>query len=132
MALTITRRDVLLEAPELDCNVIDPDVFDRKIADAALQVNASAVSSQSRADRLGVLLVAHELTLWRRRKEGGGASAASPAVGPLTSVRVGGVSKSFASVSDGLSEAGKALSSTQYGVEYARLVRLWVIRGGVT
>lgn len=131
MALTITARDITLEAPELECNAIDSDRMAKAIADAALQVNVGAVSTQARADRLGVLLVCHELTLWLQRRKGGVGGAAQ-SVGPLTSVSVGGISKSFASTTDGLSEAAKALSSTSYGREYSRLVRLWVLRGGVS
>lgn len=133
MPLTFTKRDVLLEAPELDCNVIDSDRMAKAIADASLYVNVTAAGTQARADRLGVLYACHELTLWRRRKEGGGSSsAATPAVGPLTSVSVGGVSKSFASTSEGMSTEGKALSSTTYGQEFARLVRLWGCRASVS
>lgn len=130
MPLTFTARDVTLEAPELECNAIDSDRMAKAIADAALQVNVGAVSTQARADRLGVLLVCHELTLWLQRRKGLGGAGQS--VGPLTSVSVGGVSKSFASSLDGMSDAGKALASTSYGREYSRLVRLWVLRGGVS
>lgn len=131
MALTITQRDVFLEAPELECNVIASDVMANAIAQVALEVNVGAVSTLDRANRLAVLLVCHRLTLYKQRASGVGAIA--QAVGPLASVSVGGVSKSFASASEGLSgDNAKTLSNTAYGKEFARLARLWTIRGGVS
>jgi len=133
VALTITKRDIWMEAPELECGAVDADVLDRYIAQAALEVNVAAAGSQEKANRLGVLLVAHMATGWRTRK-GGASGFASPA-GPLTSVSVGGVAKSFANPvesSEGLSASSKLMGTTSYGREFIRLVRLWSPRASVT
>ncbi|MCC6178822.1 MAG: DUF4054 domain-containing protein [Phycisphaerales bacterium] len=132
MALTITKRDVWMEAPELECDAVDHDVLDKLIAQAALEVNVAAAGSQEKANRLGVLLVAHQATGWKARKAG--ASGTSAPAGPLTSVSVGGVSKSFANPveSSGLSASAQLMGTTSYGREFIRLVRLWSPRAGVS
>lgn len=129
MALTITERDVYLEAPELECNVIDSDVMGRAISQVALEVSDSALGLD-RANRLAVLLIAHRLTLWKQRKAGVG--GATQAIGPLTSVSVGGVSKSFASGAESMTGSDKLLASTSYGREFARLKMAWAPRGFIT
>lgn len=129
MALTITARDVYLEAPELECNAIPSDVMARAIEQVALEVSDGVLGLQ-RANRIAVLLVAHRLTLWKQRKDGVGGAA--QAVGPVTSVSVGGVSKSFASSADSMVGSDKLVSSTSYGREYARLKTMWAPRGFTT
>lgn len=127
--MAVTRAMVKLEAPELECESIDSDVFDQAISQAALEVNVNAVSA-ARGDRLMTLLVAHRLSLWVRRKKGAG-GAGTP-TGALTSVSVGGVSKSFADPTGDASYSEKLMAQTHYGREFIRLRRLWAPRGAVS
>jgi hypothetical protein len=129
MPLTISARQIFMEAPELECAGIDTDVVAKAIADASMEIGTGMLT-QSHADRLGVLLCAHQLTLWLQRKKGvGGASQAS---GPVTSISAGGVSKSFANALQGATMNEQALGSTQYGREFVRLRRLWTPRSAVS
>jgi len=129
MALTVTMRQIFIEAPELECAGVDADVVTKTIADASLEI-CTGLLSQAQADRLGVLLCAHLLTLWLQRKKGvGGASQAS---GPVTSISAGGVSKSFANAVQTGTLSEQILSSTQYGREFVRLRRLFAPRSAVS
>ncbi|MFZ5440468.1 MAG: DUF4054 domain-containing protein [Myxococcota bacterium] len=120
MALTIDKADVLLVAGELS-SLTDAQ-WAQVLADVALEVDVGPLT-QAQADRLGVQLAAH-LATERYATSGGGGAA-----GPLQSVTVGPVSKSFAVASHA---QNSALGSTKYGREYLRLVRLFGRRLAVT
>jgi hypothetical protein len=124
VALTVDQADVLLVAPELSA------VTDAQWAaiwvDVELEVGPVAAGSQARADRLAVQLAAHQATT-RYLRSGG---AATP--GPLQSVSVGGVSKTYAVLQANAQSGGGALATTKYGQEYYRLVRLFGARTAVT
>jgi hypothetical protein len=122
MALTVDKADVLLMAAEL--SAVSDAQWAQIWADVALEVGEVTAGSQARADRMAIQLAAHLATV-RHVRVGG---AASP--GPLTSVSVGGVSKSFAQPQGG--SANLSLQSTKYGQEYVRLTRLFGRRFEVT
>jgi hypothetical protein len=115
MALTVDKADVLLVAAEL--STVTDAQWASIWADVELEVGVAGAGSQVRADRLAVQLAAHMATV-RHVRSGG---AASP--GPLTSVSMGGVSKSYAQPAGGVRNS--ALESTKYGQEYVRLTRLF-------
>lgn len=114
MALTIDKADVLLFAAELS-SVTDAQ-WAAIFADVELEVGPLTAGNQLRADRMGAQLAAHFATV-RHMRTGG-----SAAPGPLTSVTVGQVSKSFASPAP---SQNMALESTKYGQEYDRLCRVF-------
>ena len=114
MAVTITKADVLLVAAELNA-VTDSEwagIFDQ----VNEEVGIGNLGTQKRVDIAGVQLAAHLATVQQIRKGGG----STP--GPLTSITIGGVSKSFAAPT---MTRNQALESTKYGQEYLRLIRLF-------
>lgn len=129
MALEVTSRSIFMLAPELECAGIDADVIARSISEAELEVVVGPLT-QAQANRLGNLLCAHSLTLWLQRKRG--VSGAAMAAGPVTSVSAGGVSKSFANVTQTGSIGEQVLGATHYGREFVRLRRLFAPRHAVS
>lgn len=122
--LTIEKADVLVVAPEL--TDVDQAVFDAHIVMAEDEIS-SAIGSQYRMDRCGTYLVAHLLTEWKRRQSSGGGG--SSVAGSLVEVTVGKVSQKWASSSSssgGSSATSAGLQSTSYGVEYLRLIRIYL------
>lgn len=120
MALTITKTDVISFASEL--SVLSDADWSEVLRDAADEVGPGVCGSQQRADRMGAWLAAHLGTVRYLRKGG----SAQP--GALVSVSVGSVSKSYAAPA----ETPQSLTSTKYGQEYLRLVRLFGRRMAVT
>ena len=129
MALTFTSADVVLAAPEL-ATVTAPQ-WAQVLADVALELNSDAFASVAVANRLGIQLAAHFAT--ERYGGAAGGSGGGGASGPLSSVTVGPVSKTFAvsSAYTSGSLSAAALSSTKYGREYLRLMRLFAPRMAV-
>lgn len=130
MALSFTKADVLLAAPELTGKGTDPQ-WTQVLADVALEVNTSCLSAAV-ANRIGIQLAAHFATeRFGGTGAGGGGAGAS---GPLQSVTVGPVSKTFAvsSAFTSGSVSNAALATTKYGREYLRLTRLFSPRFAVT
>lgn len=121
MALTIDKADVLLIAPEL--SAVTDAQWEDVLADLETEINVSAFGTQARADRAGKQLAAH-LATERYGTSGGGGAA-----GPLQSVSVGPVSKSYASPG---TVQNSQFGGTKYGREYLRLVRLFCARIAVT
>lgn len=116
MAVTITKADVLLVAAELS---VVTDSQWAAIFDAVNEeVGICNAGSQKRANLMGVQLAAHMATVRHLRK----GATASP--GALTSITIGGVSKSFAAPTTALTSSGD-MQSTKYGQEYLRLVKLF-------
>lgn len=114
MALTIDKAEVLLIAPELS-EVTDAQ-WDFVISAADDEVATTYLGNQARADRMGTYLAAHLATvLYGAGFTGGGGVA-----GPLTSVTVGNVSKTFAAPQSAAQAAGN-YERTKYGLEYLRL-----------
>lgn len=115
MAVT-TREDVIAIAPELSSIAADDGRWAKFIAFAELQMNAAIWG-----DLLPVgaaYLVAHMMTASKGQ-------AVAGTFGPVTSQRVGDISQTFAAPSGGIIGA---FSSTTYGGEYHRLVR--IVGGG--
>ncbi len=121
MALTIDKADVLLVAPEL--SAVTDAQWDDVLADVEMEVSVSAFGSQAAADRAGKQLAAHFGT------ERFGTSGGGGAAGPVQSISVGAVSKTFATPS---AVEGSQFGGTKYGREYLRLVRLFCPRIAVT
>ena len=121
MALTIDKADVLLIAPEL--SAVTDAQWEDVLADVDDEVSVTAFGGQARADRAGKQLAAH-LATDRYGTSGGGGAA-----GPLQSVSVGPVSKTYAS--PGAVQSSQ-FGGTKYGREYLRLVRLFCARVAVT
>lgn len=122
MPLTIDKADVLLVAGEL--SGLTDSQWDDVLSDVDTEVNVEAFGSQAKADRAGKQLAAH-LATERYGTSGGGGAA-----GPLQSVTVGPVSKTFAAPPDRVKQS--QFSGTKYGREYLRLVRLFCARAAVT
>ena len=92
MALTVTEQDLVALSAEFKDT--DPELIDTFLGWADDEIDADKVG-QRQADRMALYLVAHLLTMLARAKQPGGAAAA----GPLQSVTIGPVSKTFAAVS---------------------------------
>lgn len=121
--LTFSPRDVLAIAPELECDAIDSDVMANLISNTLLEFSSPDGVATEQAKRLAILRVADMATQYLQRKNGG---AAGPS-GPLQSVAVGGVSKSFSDPVSmaSLSTASSLGASNYYAREFIRLARLW-------
>lgn len=105
MAISITWADVVLIAPEL--STVPTGAQNAILADVDLQVNEDVL--ESKYNLAAKYLCAHLATI--RARAGAG--------GPVTSVSVGAVSKSYgASIADGAAQLG----STGYGLEYERII----------
>jgi hypothetical protein len=110
-ATTITWSDVTALAPELaDKPVEFQNAILTQVRD---EVTDTKWGSMTRANIAAAWLARHLATVAPRGAGG---------YGPLSSISVGGVSKSFAQVS---STDGTSLSSTRYGNEYLRLIKVW-------
>ena len=108
MSLVITWADVIAIAPEL--STFPSDGQAAILGDVVTYVNVNAHGSQARALAAARYLAAHLATMSTNRRG---------ATGPLQSIAVGGVSKTFAQA------VGKsAYSATSYGLEYERRVRM--------
>lgn len=112
--ITITWDDVVALAPELAS--ISAAGQTQVLAQVALQVKPDSWGSVERGNTAAIWLARHLATVAKRR-----------GTGALTGVRVGEVSKSFAT-----SSSKSDLESTAYGAEYLRLVRLWMPRFALT
>lgn len=126
VTLTITKADVTeYPAPELaKAGLTDPQW--KRLIEAAGQEMSASLGTQDRIDRCGRYLVAHMATLLWQSKQG--AKASGGPAGPLTQVTVGPVSKSFA-VPEAWQKAAltaAVLSTTKYGQEYLRLIRVFM------
>lgn len=125
VSLTITKAAVIAYAPELAAIAASDDQWTQWIAWAGDEMSPR-LGVQTRLDRCGLNLVAHMATEWQRRQTapaGGGGL-----VGQATSVKVGDIEKTFAVVKSwtegGVAQA--ALQSTAYGIEYLRLIRIYL------
>lgn len=126
--ISVNEDDLTNLAPEL--GDVDPELIDTFIAWANDEIDVDKVGT-SPANRLALYLVAHLCTLYKRAQSGGGTGAAL--TGPLQSVTIGPVSKTFATAATGVTSttSEKALASTSYGTEFQRLVRLFAPRMAV-
>lgn len=126
MSLTVTEQDLIALSSEFKDT--DPELIDTFIGWADDEIDADKVG-QRQADRLALYLVAHCLTQLARAKSPGGAAAA----GPLQSVTIGPVTKTFATTASGVTSplTTAAMQTTSYGTEYLRLVRLFAPRMAV-
>lgn len=130
LSVPITQGDVLAVAAELANPPLTLNQWTLVLQRANTEVNEDAFGNAYRAGMAARYFAAH-LALKVRASAAPGFGASSPA-GPLASVQVGQVSKSFdtsgASMST-WSQQAEELRSTAYGREYLRLVRLWCNAG---
>lgn len=128
MAITITKAEVIALAAEFADPRLTNDQWTLVLLLTSEQINVAAFPSQVKADLAARYLAAHHATKIKAAEAvGAGAGGAS---GPLSSVTVGEVSKTFRTSSsvDAASSAASELQSTSYGREYLRLVRMWCPR----
>lgn len=131
VTLTITKDDVVAyPAPELAQADIDDTTWTLLISLAGQEMSAT-LGTQDKIDRCGRFLVAHMATLLNKQKRG--ANAAGGAAGPLQSVKVGPVEKTFATVEAWTKAPVTAavLGTTSYGQEYLRLIRIFLGGSGM-
>ena len=128
MAITITKAEVIAIAAEFADPRLTSDQWATVLLLTSEQVNVSAFPSQVKADLAARYLAAHIATKLKANEAAG--SGNGGAQGPLSSVTVGSVSKTFrtSSAVDSVSSQAAELMSTSYGREYYRLVRLWCPR----
>lgn len=113
-----TAADIKILAKEF-ANVEIP-VIDFFIARAEEEIDPAAWGS--RAGLACMWLTCHLMTVGGVTASGGGAGGAA---GPVTGVTVGDVSVSYANAGAVMgANLDASLSSTRYGVEYARLIKL--------
>lgn len=108
MAYTITWEEVTALAPELAS--VSSAGQAQILAQVQMEVAESKWGSPERAKTAAIWLARHMATFR------GGSTAG------LSSISVGGVSKSFAGASE------SDFAQTKYGKEYLRLLKLWMPR----
>lgn len=128
MAITITKVEVIAIAAEFAGARLTDAQWDTVLLLTNEQMNVAAFPSQVKADIAARYLAAHIASgLTTTTAPGSGVGGAA---GPLASVSVGSVSKTFRTGGnvDSVSSIGAAFMSTSYGREYLRLVRTWCPR----
>lgn len=128
MAITITKADVVAIAAEFAGTRLTDAQWVTVLLLTNEQINVPAYPSQVKADLAARYLAAHEATNLKAAEVAG--SGNGGAAGPLASVTVGSVSKTFRTTGavDSVSSQAAELLSTRYGREYLRLMRLWCPR----
>ena len=127
LSVPLTQGDVLAVAAELATPPLTLNQWTLVLERANTEVNEDAFGNAYRAGMAGRYFAAH-LALKLRASAAPGFGASSPA-GPLVSVQVGQVSKSFDTSGASTWSQQAELRSTAYGREYLRLVRLWCNAG---
>lgn len=124
--LSITKQSLLDRFPEL-CEEpsLSEFVWSELLADVAMEIYVPAWLNQDAADRAALWLLAHFVALEKKRLQNGLAGATVP--GPLKSITVGPVTKTWESSAANSSESkgeyseDSMLERTEYGREYMRL-----------
>lgn len=127
MPLGVTKQSVLDRFPELAAEpALTNLVWAALIVDANMEIPISSWADQAAADRAGTWLMAHMVLLEKQRITDGLAGAS--ATGPLQSLTVGPVTKTWAtpqpSTALNKTKGGgtdDVLARTSYGREYLRL-----------
>lgn len=128
MPLTITKVEVIAVAGELAGTALTDPQWETVLLLTNEQCNVGAFPSQIKADLAARYLAAHiGVKLKQGMASGAGAGGAS---GPLSSITVGDVSKTFrtSGAVDQVAATSAELLGTAYGREYYRLMRLWAPR----
>lgn len=128
MAITLTKEQVIAVAAEFAGSRLTNDQWDTVLLLTNEQTNVAAFPSETKANIAQRYLAAHIASgLTTSTAPGSGVGGAA---GPLSSVTVGSVSKTFRTGSnvDSVSSIGAAFMGTSYGREYLRLVRTWCPR----
>lgn len=124
MAYTLTKADVLLAAAEL-ASLDDPRWAQALALAQAVVANPSAWGGDSNAKNAATQLCAHFAKLMLVAKS---AKPGQLPSGPVVEIRVGPVSKGFASLADFVGDKGSfsaSLALTTYGVTFAALQKLF-------
>lgn len=130
MEFQITSEDVIDIAPELATGLTVRQ-WEVALRNARLNIALDIFGTQERANMASAFLAAHFAT--RMLFALGGAGGITGADGPLSSITVGSVSKTYATATNfaGASAGLGDYMTTPYGREYARLLRIYGPRIGV-
>lgn len=122
----LTKEQVIGVCPELADPRLTSDQWTTvlELAQAQLNPGLNGLGSVARANMAGRYLAAH---LALKNYPAGGASSVGGGLGTISSVQVGGVSKTFRTpgVVDTLTMSEADFLTTGPGREYLRLVRIW-------
>lgn len=128
-AVSVTKEQIIAVAGEFADPALTSDQWALVVERVALEVNDEGWPSPARASMAARYLGAHFASKLKASMTPG-AGGSIPA-GPVASVTVGAVSKSYDTSGASMatwSQAAEELRSTAYGREYLRLVRLWAAR----
>lgn len=116
--MAVTRDDVVAIAPELDSVADDDARWDAFITDAELFLGGSRLPA-NRKDAATKYLVAHWMTA-----SVDGEDEAAAETGPLKSVTIGPITKTYDTKGATASASMEDLKSTRYGAMYKSLIRV--------
>lgn len=128
MAITITKVEVIAIAAEFAGTALTDAQWATVLLLTGEQINVAAYPSQMKADLSARYLAAHYAAKLKAAASPG--SGIGGAAGPLSSVTVGQVSKTFRTPGtvDASSSQAADLQTTSYGREHLRLARMWCPR----
>ncbi len=125
----LTKEQVIAVCPALGGSALTPDEWTSllEVTQAQLNPNFNGLGSVTKANIVGRYLAAHLGLRVVQSKSAGAGGAAGGGFGSLSSVQVGGVSKTYRTpgVVDTVSLSQADFLGTVPGREYLRLVQLW-------